>query len=539
MKKFLGRSKRSSSPTPSEMSVSANDYGNPYTSSPDYTQRSEGRKNPYAINDGKYNTAPRAPASSSGEGDYNPYASGPGSNSSSFSSSSSSSSGGDANPYQSSEAPHNPYEVSSRPSNSYAPARGRPQAQHSLSASSAAPAPAPAASRDHNPYGSYQPVSTTALPDYASYDGDAAPSYHSAPGSHYGSTTSVNTLPARQEDDAVSIADSTRQELFKGARNRFKLKTPSIRSGKDEQSQMQAQTFMPEQSSDYDPSIMETEAERAARYGEQPGSSSGNVYAETAYGSSVNFDELREQQEQEEEAQVQEMKQQMKYIKGQSLGSAQNARRYAEEAEASGLRTLAMLGEQSDRLANSEASLAVTENQTKLAEDYAKELKSLNRSMFAVHVSNPFNSRRRLQEQEKRIRDTFSSQQDAREDNRRVQYQAQMRIGEAMGNLPGQRRRQLTDTELRYREQMQKQKAGLAQASRFQFEPDDEDFELERDIDATLDDVGAASQRLHSMAQSLNSELESQNKRVNKLNEKTQEVEINVHLNTSRLAKIK
>ncbi|KAK9380506.1 uncharacterized protein V2V93DRAFT_370881 [Kockiozyma suomiensis] len=532
MKKLLGRNKRASSPTPSEMSVSANDYGSPYTVSPDYTKRDEGRRNPYAIGDSTYNSVPRAKnLPSQSDRNANPYG-GAGSSMGNEPSSS--------NPYESSEPVSNPYEVA-RSSNAYVPDRGRPQ----VSTSSTSPsAYASHSSGNHNPYNSYQAAtaSTPALPDYASYD--EAPSYHSAPPSQYGSSTSVNTLsPAiskRQEDDAVSIADSTRQELFKGTRNRFKLKASSSR-GQDIPEQMQTQVFAQQQSSDYDPSIMETEAERAARYGEQPSSGkTENVYAQTSYGSStVNFDEMREQQEQEEEQEVQAMKAQMKYVKGASLNSAQNARRYAEEAEASGLRTLAMLGEQSDRIANAEASIAVTENQSKLAEDYAKELKSLNRSMFAVHVSNPFNSRRRLQEQERKIRETFSSQQDIREENRRQQYTAQQRIGEAMGNIPGQRRRQLTETEMRYREQMQRQKADLAQASRFQFEPDEEDFELERDIDATLDDVSAAANRLNSMAKSLHSELDSQIPRVDRLNKKTQDVEISVHLNTSRLARIR
>ncbi|ODQ76306.1 hypothetical protein LIPSTDRAFT_42524, partial [Lipomyces starkeyi NRRL Y-11557] len=238
--------------------------------------------------------------------------------------------------------------------------------------------------------------------------------------------------------------------------------------------------------------------------------------------------QIQEQEQEEEDLEVNALKEQIRHTNKQSLTSADNALRYAEEAEASGLRTLQALGEQGDQLGSAENSIAVTENQTKLAEDYASELKSLNRSMFAVHVSNPFNSRRRLMEQEDKIRNTFRAQQIDKETNRRRQYESQQR-----------RRRQLTATEMRYREQMARQKADLAQASRFQFEPDDEDFEVERDIDATLDDVSAAANRLNSMAKSINTELESQNHRVGKLNQKTQEVEIGVHLNTSRLARIR
>ncbi|KAK9484511.1 hypothetical protein V1527DRAFT_427203 [Lipomyces starkeyi] len=279
------------------------------------------------------------------------------------------------------------------------------------------------------------------------------------------------------------------------------------------------------QTYDYDPSIMETEAEREARHAGEEILRQGQEYL---FSEQSLYVQIQEQEQEEEDLEVNALKEQIRHTNKQSLTSADNALRYAEEAEASGLRTLQALGEQGDQLGSAENSVAVTENQTKLAENYASELKSLNRSMFAVHVSNPFNSRRRLMEQEDKIRNTFRAQQIDKETNRRRQYESQQR-----------RRRQLTATEMRYREQMARQKADLAQASRFQFEPDDEDFEVERDIDATLDDVSAAANRLNSMAKSINTELESQNHRVGKLNQKTQEVEIGVHLNTSRLARIR
>ncbi|KAK9456817.1 hypothetical protein V1511DRAFT_456243 [Dipodascopsis uninucleata] len=255
--------------------------------------------------------------------------------------------------------------------------------------------------------------------------------------------------------------------------------------------------------------------------------------------SGSTFGDQQSQEQIDEDNEVEAIKQQMKYVKKESLSTAQNARRYAEEAEASGLRTLQMLGEQSDRLASAESSIAVTENQTKLGEEYARELKTLNRSMFAVHVANPFNSRRKIREQEEKIRNSFQQQQLQRDRHRQQQYESQQRVSAAMGNLPGDRRRQLTEIERKYQEQMQREKARLAHASQYQFEADEEDFELERDIDGTLDDIHAAATRLNSMAKSLHTELGSQNDRIDKLNNKTQEVEIDVHLNTSRLARIK
>ncbi|KAK9365938.1 hypothetical protein V1509DRAFT_631510 [Lipomyces kononenkoae] len=488
MKKLLGRSKSGrQSPTPSEMSTSSGNY-NPYTMYRETPETVPGGRNPYALGSNSFNSPPSSTA-------HNPYK---GSNSSTgFEDNGSTYS----NSHERSSPYSNPYDTGSADGSN-----------HQNWSQSAGFNPYASTSGAPHPYGgrtSYESSVLSPPPSYASQDKIGHPV-----SSDHDSIYSVRTSkPYGGNDDTVSLMED-RQELFKGMRRKPQV-SPSIQST----------------SRDYDPSIMETEEERAQRYGEE------SPYVESAYGGNHVLDS--EHEHDIDDTEIQAMKEQMKYVKKESLTSAQKARAYAEQAEASGLRTLKMLGEQGDQIANAERSMAITENNTKLGEDYARELKTLNRSMFAVHVSNPFNSRRRLQEKEQKIRDTFQNQQLEREENRRTQYNAQQRVGSAMGNLPGERRRQLTATELRYREQMARQKADLAQASRFQFEPDDEDFEVERDIDATLDDVSAAANRLNSMAKSINTELESQNQRVSKLNQKTQEVEIGVHLNTSRLAKIR
>ncbi|KAK9375035.1 uncharacterized protein V1513DRAFT_443518 [Lipomyces chichibuensis] len=493
MKKLLGRSKSGrKSPTPSEMSTSSGNY-NPYTMYRDTPETVPGGRNPYAMGSNTFNSVPSST-------EYSPYK---GSNSSQSLGDHGS---GYSNPYERSSPPSNPYDTRSAiGSNHYSSKVTAGSNPYSSTASN---------SGNSNLYGgsaSYDSSSIYAPPSYSSQDKN-----RQYIGSDNDSIYSTDTSkPYGSNDDTVSVMEN-KQELFKGMRRKPKPQVPpSFQSAPR----------------DYDPSIMETEEERALRHGEE------SSYGGNGTGGYQVFDPVQE--EGVDDTEIQAIKEQMKYVKKESLSSAQRARRYAEEAEASGLRTLQMLGEQGDQIANAEGSMAITENNTKLGEDYARELKTLNRSMFAVHVSNPFNSRRRIQEKEQKIRETFHNQQLQREENRRNQYQAQQRVAAAMGNIPGERRRQLTATEVRYREQMARQKADLAQASRFQFEPDDEDFEVERDIEATLDDVSAAANRLNSMARSINTELESQNHRVAKLNQKTQEVEIGVHLNTSRLARIR
>jgi hypothetical protein len=47
--------------------------------------------------------------------------------------------------------------------------------------------------------------------------------------------------------------------------------------------------------------------------------------------------------------------------------------------------------------------LDLASSQNRIAEEKARELKTLNRSMFAVHVANPFTSGSRRDERDRKI----------------------------------------------------------------------------------------------------------------------------------------
>ncbi|KAK9380507.1 uncharacterized protein V2V93DRAFT_370882 [Kockiozyma suomiensis] len=243
------------------------------------------------------------------------------------------------------------------------------------------------------------------------------------------------------------------------------------------------------------------------------------------------------QSQDNEEAEIQAMKQQIKFTNKKTVDSADTALRYAEEAEASGMHTLQMLGEASDQIGNSESSVAIAANKTKLAEDYTNELRDLNRNFLAVHISNPFNSRKKIAERDLQLRNDFQQQQKQREEVRARQYGSQQHIAGAMGNAPGERRRQLTDSELKYRQQMLENKVKLAEKSKYMFEPDTEDFDDEHNIEERLEHISTASSRLNSMAKAISSEVEDQNSRLKKLGKKTEDTELGVYLNTTRLAR--
>ncbi|ODV89872.1 hypothetical protein CANCADRAFT_25262 [Tortispora caseinolytica NRRL Y-17796] len=215
----------------------------------------------------------------------------------------------------------------------------------------------------------------------------------------------------------------------------------------------------------------------------------------------------------------------MRFVKQASVASSRNALRYAQEAEDSGRNTLGMLGSQSERITNTDATLGLASAQTRIAEEKAKELKKLNRSIFAIHASNPFNSKRKILEKEEKLKEQIAEDQANRERFRNAMHDTQSRIGSAMR----------ADSKFKPADRQAK----LADRARYQFEGDSEDEELEDEINDNLDAIGQSASRLKSMALAAQEEVDRQNQHLDKIAEDTDNLDINVHLNTSRLARIK
>ena len=186
------------------------------------------------------------------------------------------------------------------------------------------------------------------------------------------------------------------------------------------------------------------------------------------YGSYDNNRELTAEEQEEED--VKAAKSEIKFIKQQDVASTRNARRIAEQAEATGRETLARLGQQGERIHNTERNLDMASNQNRLAEEKARELKTLNRSMFAVHVANPFTAKSREAAANALALDKHQKERMQSDATRAAAYSSQARQQGVNRDLNGNR---LPPTD----------KASLAQRSKYQFEADSEDDEMENEID--------------------------------------------------------
>lgn len=155
-----------------------------------------------------------------------------------------------------------------------------------------------------------------------------------------------------------------------------------------------------------------------------------------------------------------------------------------------------------------------------IAEERAKELKTLNRSMFAVHVKNPFTSQSRREDRDAEIVEKHRNEREQRETSRQNAFASQQRMeGAFKGLQPG---------DAGYRAPASK--TSLAERAKYQFEADSEDEDMENEIDnvrileytdghllnnpQNLDQLSGAAGRLNLLARATGAEVDQQNKHI-------------------------
>ncbi|TKW54209.1 Protein transport protein sec9 [Colletotrichum tanaceti] len=271
------------------------------------------------------------------------------------------------------------------------------------------------------------------------------------------------------------------------------------------------------------------------RYQQQPQPGSYGQSAvpgeDGGYGSYGAPRELTAEEQEAEEYRA--TKQQINEVRGESVQTVNRALQAAMQAEETGRATLARLGAQGERLHNTEKNLDMATNHNKVAEDRAKELKTLNRSMFAVHVSNPFTSKSRAAERDAAVLERHRAERETRESTRQDAYKSNQRLEETFKDMTLSGRPQA------------KTKSSVAERSKFVLpeDSDDEDNQLaqrqEDQIDDGLDQLSGAVGRLNGLARAQMREVDQQNVLINKIGQKSDAVDDGVRMNRERLNRIK
>lgn len=157
-------------------------------------------------------------------------------------------------------------------------------------------------------------------------------------------------------------------------------------------------------------------------YGGSSAPGASGAGGDSAYGGYGERRELTAEEQEEEE--VQDIRRQIKETKLASANSAENSERIASQAVETALGTYARLGAQHERLNYTEGLLDKASTSTREAEGQTKKLKHLNRSMFAVHVNNPFTAGKKTREMEDQILQQHRADRDLREATRKAGWQA-------------------------------------------------------------------------------------------------------------------
>jgi len=246
----------------------------------------------------------------------------------------------------------------------------------------------------------------------------------------------------------------------------------------------------------------------------------------------------------EGEEDVEGIKSQTKYVKQESVNSTRNALRLAREAEETARGTLGRLGDQSEKLANTERHLDVSKGHSSRADDKTDELKKLNRSIFRPAIT--FNKDAKRAAQEAKLQSRYGAEREEREKAMLDIRETQNRLGSAAsygrgddddddgegiaGGSGAGKARYRTEQQLADRKTERK---------RYQFEAAASDDELEDELDDNLDDISKTTKALKTLAEAMGGELEQQNGRIERIEKKTIGLDERVFKNTEKLKRIK
>ncbi|GBE77915.1 Protein transport protein [Sparassis crispa] len=233
----------------------------------------------------------------------------------------------------------------------------------------------------------------------------------------------------------------------------------------------------------------------------------------------------------ENEEDVEGIKQQLRFTKQESLASTRNALRLAREAEETARGTVSKMGTQSEKLADTERHLDVSKGYSQRAEDKTDELKQLNRSIFRPVIT--WNKDAKRAAEGARIQQRYDEEREEREKGMMDIRQTQDRLGRAATygrpNEEGNGRVR-TASEQNVRKEQRK---------RYQFEANASDDELEDELDDNLGEISDVTKKLKALGTAMGQELDSQNERITRITGKTENLDNRLFRNTERLNRIK
>ncbi|KAF9879825.1 hypothetical protein CkaCkLH20_02636 [Colletotrichum karsti] len=265
---------------------------------------------------------------------------------------------------------------------------------------------------------------------------------------------------------------------------------------------------------------------------QQGGYNAGASGADGGYG---GYGEQRELTAEEQEAeQLRATKEQTKDLRNDSVNTLGRSNAQINAIEELGRGTLARLGAQGERLHNTEKNLDLAANHNKVAEEKAKELKTLNRSMWAVHLGNPFTSNKRAEAADKAVVERHRQERETREATRNAAFQSNQRMEETFRDMSLSGRPQAKPAGMR----------SQAEKSKYILEDDDEEETAEaerqeRIIEEGIEQLSRGLGRVNQIAHAQAKEVGEQNVTIERLGNKSDAVSDGTVMNRARLDRIR
>ncbi|KAI1401030.1 hypothetical protein F4819DRAFT_341150 [Hypoxylon fuscum] len=269
--------------------------------------------------------------------------------------------------------------------------------------------------------------------------------------------------------------------------------------------------------------------ERLQRQGGPPETigTAGGDEAASKYGGYGEQRELTEEEKDYEE--YKNIKQDIRDTTKSSLQSTENSLRILDQTLDSGMASYARLGAQHERLHNTDQLLDSAVEKQRHADAQTKKLKTLNRSMFAVHVKNPFTEKRKTAEDEQRVITENQFNREARDATRREKFAQGARM------------------EANYKELARDNgsssfsKPNRNDRNKYTLEDDSDEEgarELDNDneaIENNLDALYNGSVRLGRVAKALGEELDHGNQLIDRIGSKTDPLDDQLRVTNRRL----
>ena len=240
-------------------------------------------------------------------------------------------------------------------------------------------------------------------------------------------------------------------------------------------------------------------------------------------GSYGGYGEERQLTEEEQQAQdLRDTSNQIRQVREETVNTTLRSLQLIDQSEETARGTLARLGAQHERLHNTEMNLDRAAIHNRVAEERTKELKTLNRSMFAVHVSNPFTSKQRAAQRDQDVMDKHRQDREIRENTRKDAFNTNQRMEET---FRGANKASWGDDD-------GDDEGALAKAtSKFTFVDDDdedgekaaEDMRKEKEIMENEKAMLRGVKKLNYLARAIGDEVDSQNQLIDRISTKVRE----------------